>query len=110
MVKHMFVTPDGHSLILQERNNKIVKQTRTIQLGSFKDVTRGYGPGHYYKTMLRSQKTNAAEEKCIYISSLIPEDEVTIEFANSHEREKWMEILNALIIAVHGCPHVLHPL
>ncbi len=110
MAKHMFATADGNSFVLQERTAKIVKQTRTIQITSFRTVSKGYGPGHYHKTLVRSLKTNAAEDKCLYVSSSSPNDEVTVEFANNHDRNKWFEILEALITAAHACPHVLHPL
>lgn len=71
-----------------------------------------YGPGHYKSSLLGGKKTSASEERSLYIQSDVtyPDDEICLEFNTAGDREKWFEVVTALLLASSSCPHYLQSL
>lgn len=131
-VRHIFLTSDCEHVILKETSNKISKPGRKVPLRNLLTVTRGYvsdfdyhtysslhpssflryGPNHYKSGLLGGKKTSATEERCLYVhsDSSAPDDEICLEFNTSGDREKWFDVLSALLLASSTCPHYLQTL
>lgn len=50
--RHLFLSSDCADVILKDTTNKISKPGRKVQLKNLKEVTKGYGPGHYKKALV----------------------------------------------------------
>ena len=71
-----------------------------------------FGPGHYKSSLLGGKKTTATEERSLYIHAdeAYPDDDICLEFNTSGDREKWFEVMTALLLASSSCPHYLQSL
>jgi len=110
--KHMFLTTDCEYIILKDTSNKVSKPGRKVPLRNLKSVSKGYGPGHYKKTLVGGKKAAASEERSLYVSTVDghSDDEITIEFSTTGDRNKWFDVLEALLLTASSCPHYLRAL
>lgn len=111
--RKLWLTGDCAHLVLKEDTNNIKKLGRRIKLSNLAEVTSGYGPGHYKAGLFGGKKTKARVERCLYMSPTDkagPTDAITLEFSNGTDRDKWLDVLGALLLAAATCPHFLQEL
>jgi len=58
------------------------------------------------------KKAAASEERSLYVSTVDghSDDEITIEFSTTGDRNKWFDVLEALLLTASSCPHYLRAL
>ena len=113
IARKLWLTSDCNFLVLKEDTNNVKKPGRKIKLQNVANVQKGYGPGHYKSSMMGGKKTKAKEDYSLYLSHNgqgTADDDITLEFANVTDRDKWFEILTALLVASESCPHYLQEL
>jgi hypothetical protein len=58
------------------------------------------------------KKASASEDRSLVVHAdpSAPDSEICLEFNTAGDREKWFEVLSALLLASSTCPHYLQTL
>jgi len=100
--KHMFVAMDWQSIWVKDTSSK-TKVAKRLYLNKLKNITAGFGSGHYKK----SKKTSASEEKSLFVDSLNDNSKVAIECKTKEERDQWVVSLQILLKVARQWPQKL---
>jgi hypothetical protein len=66
----------------------------------------------FFSSISAGKKASASEDRSLVVHAdpSVPDAEICLEFNTAGDREKWFEVLSALLLASSTCPHYLQSL